>query len=158
MMAKSSMIVKNQKLRDETVLEIGKFAILWNYFEHTYCDDNCSSKKIKQACENLMVDKQKMFSFSGVLNKRRGLLGLSEAEYINKSMHPQNAINSSENDKQAMCAFLEGRCGELEYGCLLIIYRIRNNLMHGLKMLSELDSQIELFRAASEVLESINNK
>ena len=45
---------------------------------------------------------------------------------------------------------MEGVCG-----CLLVIRRIRNNMMHGLKAVSELDKQIELFRSANEVLESI---
>lgn len=40
-------------------------------------------------------------------------------------------------------------------GCLLVLHRIRNNLMHGMKLLEGLDGQIELFRAATAVLESI---
>ena len=48
-----------------------------------------------------------------------------------------------------------GNDDELVCGCLLIIHRIRNNMMHGLKVIKELNDQIELFRSANEVLESI---
>lgn len=54
-----------------------------------------------------------------------------------------------------MCRFLEQNGDGLACGCLLVIHRIRNNLMHGLKLLGQLDDQIELFRAANEVSESI---
>ncbi len=56
---------------------------------------------------------------------------------------------------QVMKQFLEQKGDDLLYGCLLVIYRIRNNLMHGIKLLEELDGQIELFRAANDVLENI---
>ena len=48
-----------------------------------------------------------------------------------------------------------GNNDELVCGCLLVIRRIRNNMMHGLKVIKELNDQIELFRSANEVLESI---
>lgn len=56
---------------------------------------------------------------------------------------------------EIMCQFIEQTGDELTRGCFLVIHRIRNNLMHGIKLLEELDGQIELFRAANAVLESI---
>ena len=44
---------------------------------------------------------------------------------------------------------------DLRCGCLLVIHRLRNNLMHGLKLIEELNEQLTLFQAANEVLESI---
>ena len=40
-------------------------------------------------------------------------------------------------------------------GCLMSIYRIRCNMMHGLKIVKQLDNQYELFKAVNGVLESI---
>lgn len=54
-----------------------------------------------------------------------------------------------------MKQFITQSGNELTRGCLLVLYRIRNNLMHGMKLLERLDGQIELFRAATAVLESI---
>ena len=50
---------------------------------------------------------------------------------------------------------MEQKGTDLNSGCLLVIYRIRNNLMHGLKMVEELNGQFELFQAVNGVLESI---
>lgn len=54
-----------------------------------------------------------------------------------------------------MRQFIEQSGDELARGCLLVLHRIRNNLMHGMKLLEELDGQIELFQAATAVLESV---
>ena len=47
---------------------------------------------------------------------------------------------------------------DLRCGCLLVIYRIRNNLMHGLKCIEQLNDQFELFQAVNGVLESLDWK
>lgn len=57
-----------------------------------------------------------------------------------------------------MRQFLEQTGDELTRGFLLVLHRIRNNLMHGMKLLEELDGQIELFCTATSVLESIGEK
>ena len=62
---------------------------------------------------------------------------------------------SCEEDINLMRMFLEQSGDDLVCGCLLVIHRIRNNLMHGLKLLCELDDQIEFFSAANEILENI---
>ena len=45
---------------------------------------------------------------------------------------------------------------DLRCGCLLVIYRIRNNLMHGLKCIEQLNDQLELFQTVNGVLESLD--
>ena len=107
------MLIKGYSLQEETVFEIGKFTILWNWF------------------------------------------GQLEAEYVRDSLHPDNARASKEEDMDVMRQFITQSEGELTRGCLLVLHRIRNNLMHGMKLLEGLDGQIELFRAATAVLESI---
>lgn len=90
-----------------------------------------------------------------VLNERRNWFGQLEAEYVRDSLHPDNARASKEEDMDVMRQFITQSEGELTRGCLLVLHRIRNNLMHGMKLLEGLDGQIELFRAATAVLESI---
>ena len=98
---------------------------------------------------------KKQAQFADVLNKRRNWFGQLEIDYVRDSLHPGNARASTEVDMQMMRQFLAQEGDALLYGCLLVIYRIRNNLMHGIKLLEELDGQIELFRAANNVLENI---
>ena len=149
------MKIKGYELKDKTVLEIGKFAILWNCFENEWCDNNCSSAVIKSISNSIQIDMGRQAKFASVLNKRHDKLKWFEPDYAKDSLHPGNARMSREDDVNLMRMFLEQRGENLVCGCLLVIYRIRNNMMHGLKLPSQLDEQIELFRAANGVLESI---
>lgn len=149
------MLIKGYDLQNETVLEIGKFSILWNCFEHNWCGNNCNSDKIKSIVKSLQFDMEKQAQFADVLNKRRNWFGQLETDYVRDSLHPSNARASTEDDMQIMLQFLAQEGDDLLCGCLLVIYRIRNNLMHGIKLLEELDGQIELFRAANDILENI---
>ena len=149
------MVVKGQELKDETILEIGRFTILWNCFERDWCNNHCNPKTIKNMPQRPEVDMQKQAHLAEVLNQRSYLFGQLKMHYVKSSLHPDRARSSSQEDMQAMYQFLEQNGSDVLYGCFLVIYRIRNNLMHGLKSLQELDGQIELFRAANDVLESL---
>ena len=149
------MEIKGYHLKDKTVLEIGKFSILWNCFEHDWCDNNCNPQKLKEKAELIHIDIEKQSNLANVINKRRQWFDQLEMDYVIESLHPENARRSSEFDMEIMRDFLKQEGSNLNGGCLLVIYRIRNNLMHGIKMIEELDVQIELFQAANEVLENI---
>lgn len=149
------MLIKGYNLQEETVLEVGKFAVLWNWFERSWCDNNCNPTKIKSIAKTIPVDTERQANLAEVLNKRRHWFGQLEMDYVRDSLHPGNARASSEEDMMVMRQFIEQSGDELTRGCLLVLHRIRNNLMHGMKLLEELDGQIELFRAATAVLESV---
>lgn len=149
------MKIKDCELKNKTVLEIGRFAILWNCFESMLCNNKCNPSCIKRISSSIQLDMEKQANLAIVLNERRSLFRQLELDYVRESLHPDNAIKSSKDDMAIMCRFLEQSGDDLACGCLLVIHRIRNNLMHGLKLLGQLDDQIELFRAANEVLESI---
>ena len=149
------MKIKGENLNDKLVMEIGKFAILWNCFERDYCNNYCKVSEIKKAATLVSIDNEKQAKLSKVLNQRRGSFGLDISEYIETRLHPRNARHNSTENKQFMRMFLEQQDEDLRFGCLLVIFRIRNNLMHGLKCIEQLNDQLELFRAVNDVLESI---
>lgn len=149
------MLIKGYNLREETIFEVGKFAVLWNWFERSWCDNNCNPTKIKNIAKTIPVDIEKQAHLAEVLNQRRHWFGQLEMDYVRDSLHPGNARASSEEDMTIMRQFMEQTGDEMTRGCLLVLHRIRNNLMHGMKLLEELDGQIELFRAATAVLESV---
>lgn len=151
------MLIKKCDLREETVLEIGKFAILWNWFERSWCDNNCNPEKIKRIAATIPIDSKMQAHLAEVLNKRRYCFTQLEMDYVRDSLHPRNARVSSEKDMTVMRQFIKQSGDELTRGCLLVLYRIRNNLMHGMKLLEELDGQHELFQAANAVLESVGD-
>ena len=152
------MRIKEFELKEETVVEIGKFAILWNLFEHDYCDNHCNPKKIIEKVSEIYVDDKAQMELSWVLNERRNWSAQLEMDYVRESLHHESSKKSSEEEMQMMCNFLKWEGDNMLCGCLLVIHRIRNNLMHGIKNAEELDDQIDLFKAANNVLENIRWK
>lgn len=149
------MEIKGEKLNDELIMEIGKFAILWNSFEHFYCNNRCKPQKIKDVASTVNINGDKQEKLAEVLNQRRSWFGQAISEYVETGLYPDNAKQSTEEDKHLMEQFMEQSDDDLRVGCLLVIYRIRNNLMHGLKCIEQLNDQLELFKAVNDVLESI---
>ncbi len=151
------MIVNGYDLNNELIFEIGRFSILWNLFERFQCDNNCNSRAIKDVCSCIGCDDTKQSKLAQVLNERCRLFCQDISNYVDESLHPGNSRQSSQEDKEIMQNYLKQEGDELLRGCLLVIYRIRNNLMHGMKCVEELNNQLTLFKAVNEVLESINN-
>lgn len=150
------MKIKHTEINDAVVSEIGRFAILWNCFEKNYCENNCSINQIVQKSKTLIADDKKITSFLQVLHDRRDLqYDQSIEKYINEGLFPGNARHTKPEFDSHMRNFMEQTNDGCLTGCLLIIYRIRNNLMHGLKDIDDLNDQLELFRTAGDVLESI---
>ena len=149
------MQILGENLKDETCLEIGKFAILWNCFESKYCQNNANPTTIKESCDRITIDHAKLNQFAKTLKNRINFLGESIDAYVENGLHPEGSRRSTPTDMSLMKVFLEQHDGSLEQGCLLIIYRIRNNLMHGLKCIEELEIQFELFSNANLILEAI---
>ena len=149
------MIIKNMEFNDDVVSETGRFAILWNFFENNYFDNTCGDKKIVQKSKKLVADAEKLASFQQVLHERQNLQEKSVERYIADGLFPKNAQHKKPELDVFMKEFMKQEKELSLAGCLLIIYRIRNNLMHGLKDIRDLNEQLVLFRAASDVLESI---
>lgn len=149
------MLIKDFVLRDETVLEVGKFAILWNCFERSWCNCDCNSPTIKSIAKTIPIDVEKRDCLAKVLNERRHLFQQLTTDYVEISLHPPQARLSRTEDREVMRQFIEQTGDDQTRGCLLVLWRIRNNLMHGVKLIEELDGQYKLFCTATAVLESI---
>ena len=122
------MVIKENRLDDQLVMEIGKFSILWNCFERFQCNNYCSPKKIKEVYSLVSIDKIRQAELAKVLNQRRAWFGQVIPEYVEMGLYPGNAHQSQEEDRILMEKFMEQKEDDLRCGCLLVIYRIRNNL------------------------------
>lgn len=148
------MVINGYDLSKDLVLEVGKFAILWNCFERDLFKNHCNPSKIINSYQNIQIDRDKLQILVDVLNKRRVKFEFDFDEYIEQGLHPNNSTISSSRNIQLMENFLKQNSDDNICGGLLTILRLRNNLMHGLKDISELEEQIELFRAVNAVLQS----
>ena len=150
------MKIKGENLNDELVVEIGKFSILWNCFERFYCHNSCNPRKITSVAFLINIDKDKQAELAKALNNRRSRFGQIIPDYVETGLHPGNARLSKEEDQRLMIEFMQQSGEDMRCGCLLVIHRIRNNLMHGLKCIEQLNDQLELFQAVNGVLESLD--
>lgn len=149
------MRIRNNTINDNTVIELGKFTVLWNMFERDFCSNTCNPKTIIKISPEITMSDEAQKELADILNTRRTWFEQDLLEYIQSRLHPNGAHQGTPEEKNLMQMFLL-QSGEMYCGCLLVINRIRNNLLHGLKCVSELDSQIELFKAVNKVLESIS--
>ena len=145
------------KLEEALVYEIGKFAILWCNLEKTQFGSDCTFSKIKRHATELQIDSVCMESLAKEMNARKEYLGMESYEYVEKGFFPKGSKkNNADEINEYINCFLDNQDTEkTKIGCLLSIYRIRNNLFHGLKELNSLNEQAGLFSAVNAVLESI---
>ena len=154
------MIIAGQRVNNDIVTEIGKFAILWNHFEHFYCNNKHSlAKNINIVADSIKIDEEKMNIFREALNNRMESRFENTITYVSQGLHPTGSNKSSKENKLYMEKFINNDNNQNNIiGCLLVIGRIRNNMMHGLKDISELNGQLELFQSINGVLEDLSKQ
>lgn len=151
------MLIRGTELQDKTILEIGKFTVLWGLFERKYCcnpNDKHNREPLAEMYSRISISDRLKETFSKRLHHRWQIT--QDDSYTEDGLHPDGANQSSVKQMELMKVFMEAPLGaDSNAGCLLIIRRIRNNMMHGLKDVGDLDAQVSLFRAMNDILESI---
>lgn len=147
------MLIKEFDLSDELITEIGKFAILWNLFEKGYFGYKCTPKKIMEICDCVSVSIEKQKALAKALNDRRVWFEQLYHDFILNGLYSDDR-SPTEDEINHIETFLKQE-DSTTCGCLLCISRIRNNLMHGLKDAEMLNKQLEIFKAANGILESL---
>ena len=149
------MKIKNVEMKENIIKEIGKFTILWSDFEKSYCHNDCSSNAIWEYSNSNSIDVGVLKEFSHKVQGRAYYFDREHSIYIDYNLIPNGARRPSASDIKTIKDFVEFKGENLLAGALLAIYRIRNNLLHGLKELSELEDQLDLFKSINKVLENI---
>ena len=147
------MLIKGYNLNNELIVEIGKFSILWNLFEANYFGYKCTPKSIMEKYDCIPVSSEKQQPLAKALNDRREDLRQRYHEFIENGLYSDDR-SPRRDEIRYIEAFLKQE-GDTICGCLLCVSRIRNNMMHGLKDVEKLNDQLEIFKAANGVLESL---
>ena len=149
-------------LENELILEIGEFAIWWNSFEGQCLNCNCNYESIQKFAEKIKDKDEECFKeFSNVLKQRAKIVcGDNDSalqDYIKTKLYPSSDKRSRLNNKEKtefpnkVMEFVHSGGTSCLEGALLAIWRIRNNMFHGLKE----NFNIELFKAMNAVLNKI---
>ncbi len=144
--------IHGRDFEQNTVIAVGKFAILWNIFEKNKCCNNCYPEKLIEI-SNRLENSEAFQLFANALTNRAVTFNIDSFEYVQHQLAMGNGLRSEH--KELIRSFMNSGGTDNVAGGLLAMYRIRNNMFHGLKEWSDLDNQIDLFVSMNEVLEEI---
>jgi hypothetical protein len=127
------------------------FSLLWNVFENIVCDNNCSVNRLSERLNPIVFD---LAEFENNLNYFKNRY-ISDGETNERFNH----LNFRKSDRRELVAdVLLGNNNDNSENILalaIIVYRLRNNLFHGLKQMEFIDQQKENFDNANMVLTAI---
>lgn len=144
-------------LSPDAIHAVASFTTMWNFFESTLCENRASVVALERISRRLeegriTLDTQKALD---------ECLAFWQSRYSKRGdgMYDLNGLCFRQNDKrQHVEAVLGGdllspKCKLL--ASLIIIFRLRNNLFHGLKSIDMLNDQVENLNVASRCLAAI---
>lgn len=161
--------INNYSYNKETILEIGKFAVMWNFFEYDKFNKECEVSKIKDYVAKLNITEELVAKCYDLRDKLRDYLMWHEIvdvktiwkKFYTKKKKVKNNDGSWQLIKPINDYVFEYLNNiplkniQLLEGCLYVCLRLRNNLFHGVKLYYSLDDQIEIFKALNNLLEEI---
>jgi hypothetical protein len=145
-------------LNNDGIERIKNFVFLWNIFETFACNKNAEINSIKNIVE--IIDSYERIS----LETYSEYVNYFSNRYYNPNGDKTHNIEGlcfrpeSKNDLQAKNEVISVLTGEqIEpkeslKALLIIIYRFRNNLFHGNKQIVHIDTQIDNFICANNIL------
>jgi len=139
-------------LSEEEQAAISDFALLWGLFESRMLNTNASTRAICAAVD----------AWNNIGGLEPELFAV-ELAYFRQRYHPNgdfsphfDGLHLRRADSKAMVrAVLNGSDDDLRHrtaAALIIVFRYRNNLFHGLKWEYELADQLDNFNAANSIL------
>ena len=157
---------KKDMLDKNVIFTIGEFSLLWNVFERQFFGTECSLKKILENKDHNYIITDKTINISK--NLREYILENAKNKLF-RYLPTTNLLNEKPYTSESNDAKLKNSCREWlkrndDYVDIVavfgILYRIRNNLFHGNKLLNDIQTQHELFEIVinwlSEFLDSNN--
>lgn len=133
---------------------VASFTTMWNFFESTLCENKASVAAFERICDNLVPN----HVAQGTIQTIEDCLAFWRFRYCTSDGfgHRFESLYFRPNDRRAHVeAVLEGHSTSLKdkiLALMIIVYRLRNNLFHGLKTLEMLNDQVQNLTVASRSL------
>lgn len=138
------------ELSEREKMAIMDFALLWSFFESRCLNNNANIQHIRDYVEQLpqaAVNAREVEQISAYFRARY----TENGEYTHRYHHLH--LERSRNPQEVASMLLGvGSCREVLVGCLVILYRYRNNLFHGEKWENEIQGQQENFERSTSLL------
>ena len=144
-------------LSGEAQQAVANFTTMWNFFESTLCDNRASVAAFERVVEKYqpaqvsegtaqtlaacLVFWRARYRSSGGFSRRFDGLHFRQGD---RRAHVEDVLSGKADSQNAEMLAL-----------MIIIYRLRNNLFHGLKTLEMLNEQVENLTNASQCIAAI---
>jgi hypothetical protein len=142
-------------LRPESVAVISSFTLMWNIFEGAVCRTDANIRLLEEHAKEiaqrrlLLPDiecgvqfwRQRYVTGATFNNRFKRLFRPKEKK---PREHVEAVLLSKQNDPESQLLAV-----------MIVIYRLRNNLFHGLKQIDELNDQVQNLTMACRVLAAI---
>lgn len=135
-------------LNEANLVEVKNFALVWNIFEGSVCDSSFSIDKIEQKLNNRTIDTtifqahidyfKDRYTTNGSVNNyfdRLNFRGRDSKNFVQRILLGENILMK-----------------DYVLAITIIVYRLRNNLFHGLKEMITIDGQRDNFNNANQFL------
>lgn len=135
-------------IENETIIEIGCFAILWGRIEYCFFENFYKSEKLLPFSQKLSKHMDCSKWFSDIINELKNWNSTVSTDELISRLRPCASDNTklkhilnntSDNEHQT-------------WACLYICARIRNNMFHGEKDEWKLNSQKKIFMVINNFL------
>ena len=148
----TTLRIKSIDINPRTVVEVGRFTILWGAFENDMCDNKCTNIRLEQIAKRCSPSIQWQ-AFAAALKARAAYLDINIDTYVDSYLFLSRARSAVPQKK--VKKFIASGGNESFSGGFMAIYRIRNNMFHGEKWMKKGGKRLELFIAASNLLEAL---
>ncbi|WP_316840058.1 hypothetical protein [Pedobacter gandavensis] len=130
---------------------IKDFSLIWNIFERFVCQNNFSIQGVEQAIATKNINRAEFQPQLEYFRNRYISNGMVNLKFHN--------LHLRANDRSAFVeSVLKGNANadlEVILGMVIIVYRYRNNLFHGIKDIQVIDQQKGNFDNANIFLKSL---
>lgn len=143
------------QLQPDEKSAIYDFSLLWSIFEGSKLSCNCNVRKLRQ-----FVSQVKQRGCLGNFNIDEYVQYLQSRYYVDGSFthhYEQLHVDRSGNPSEVLDMLCNDRCSKEKQliGCLVVIFRLRNNLFHGEKWQYQIQGQLNNFQYANEFLRNL---
>ncbi|MFH6958921.1 hypothetical protein ACHRV1_16095 [Flavobacterium aquidurense] len=129
------------------------FSLIWNVFENVVCQNNFSIARTEEVIKNSLIDSTEFNSYLEYFKNRY----VSNGTFTNRFQYLHFRNNDRRNLVEDVLLGNNTKNNDIILALLIIVYRYRNNLFHGIKRIQEIDKQRENFENANGVLKTLLN-
>jgi hypothetical protein len=143
----AASLISAERLKPEALQAVESFTLMWNVFEGLVCDNSATILRLEKLSAEIVSRRRCKPQLERIFTYFKN-------RYYNRTgftAHFEGLLLRSADRKEFIKAVLQGKTPDYPskvFAVLIILYKMRSNLFHGIKSLDMLNSQaVNLFAA-----------